>query len=208
MGKVVDLPSGSLGEDEESKKGKRKRRSMNESASAISSFSSSSSSILGSEKPIARMKASLAKKTIHSVESPSSGVLQIPAPSLSKPEVASKPKTQATTKHETKLSNDVEQLVVDDIWKNLDNGKIDIGYAVVGYGSNGRPILDHDIFITLLINYGYQIDHILAFIDDFNDMSQEDNEFPLIIMNSHTREIYESIEPLEDSIYNKFGKNP
>ena len=181
---------------------------MSESASTTSSSSSSSSSFLGPEKPIARMKASLAKKTIHSVETPSSGVIQIPVPSLSKPEVVSKPKTQATTEHETKLSNNAEQLVVDDIWKNLDNGKIDIGYAVVGYGSNGRPILDHDIFITLLINYGYQIDHILAFIDDFNDMSQEDNEFPLIMMNSHTQEIYENIEPLEDSIYNKFGKNP
>ena len=31
---------------------------------------------------------------------------------------------------------------VDIIWKNLNNGKIDITYACVGYSMDGRPILN------------------------------------------------------------------
>ena len=171
-------PTGSSSDAKNDGKGKaRKGRRRKEDSSSFSSEVISLSKIDDSQKPIATMKVSLARKAILNSEISSSE--QLAKKSSMNPNNGNPPTTT------TQTSVVESKNVVDDIWSRLDNGVIDIKYATVGYGPNGRLILDHDILVTLLINYGYKIDDVLAFIDDFNSMSENDNYFPLVMMNSH-----------------------
>ena len=182
-------PTGSSSDAKNDGKGKARkgRRRKEEESSSFSSEVISLSKMEDSQKPIATMKVSLARKAILNSETSSSE--QLAKKSSMTPNNGNPPSMTQTSVVESKN-------VVDDIWSRLDNGAIDIKYATVGYGPNGRLILDHDILVTLLINYGYKIDDVLAFIDDFNGMSENDNDFPLVMMNSHVYDIYENINPI------------
>lgn len=202
MGNSAETAGDSM-QDSSGHKKKRKRESKK-----LDSKLDSSESFLGllsSERPVAVGKVSIAKKSLHSIEIPAEKLSAISS-SSSKPSASTalskkKSKTPSSGSEEEKME------VVEDIWANIDKGMVDVGYAIIGYTCTGRPILEHDVLVTLLISYGYKIDHVLAFIDDFNAMSQEDDSFPIIMMNANVHNIYESVEPLSDSIYKKFGEN-
>ena len=108
-----------------------------------------------------------------------------------------KSKDEKKTFENKKIRSKEEVEAIDHIWEHLSDGDIDLKYATVGYGFNGRPILDHDIFVNLLINYGFTIGPILDFIDDFNEVSMEDEDFPLVMVNSHMSTIYQEVENLD-----------
>jgi hypothetical protein len=150
------------------------------------------------DKPVARMKVSIAKKSI--IETESDSLLK----NKEEPDFISNDSSGDSSKTSTskalKKKKRSKELVnaVDSIWEYLNAGNIDLGYAIVGYAFSGRAILDHDIFVNLLINYGFKIDVVLAFIDDFNEVSLEDDDFPIVMISSHMQKIYEEINNLEE----------
>ena len=85
---------------------------------------------------------------------------------------------------------------VDLIWKNLGLGKIDISYACVGYTLDGRPVLSQDYFIDLLINYGFNIQAIMLFIDDFAKNAEKDDTSPIVMYSVNTARIMTEIKPI------------
>lgn len=187
MGKLEETSSS----DSSRKKRKRDKTQKIDSSEILGSFSHQN-------EPIAKMRISLEKKRITSVE-----VSARSSSSLN----SAKDARSKTSRIVLKRKNDKDTIeVVEDIWKRISSQDINLYYAVVGYGPNGRPVIDHDILVNLLINYGYHIDHILPFIDDFNAVSEEDDSFPMIMLNSYTYEIYENVKSLKSSIYERLGK--
>lgn len=163
-------------------------------------------------KPVAKMKVSVSGKSITKLEVPR--VIALSGPSSfsaaassisdndgeeSSSSKKSKSKDEKKTSENKKMRSKEEVEAIDHIWEHLSNGDIDLRYATVGYGFNGRPILDHDIFVNLLINYGFTIGPILEFIDDFNEVSMEDDDFPMVMVNSHMSTIYNEVENLDKS---------
>ena len=88
---------------------------------------------------------------------------------------------------------------VDAIWKCLGLNKIDILYACVGYTTDGRPVLDHSLLIDLLVQYGFLIQHVLDFIDDFIKQSSSDSSSPIIMYSSSAARIMSEVEPIISS---------
>ena len=162
-------------------------------------------------KPVAKMKVSVSGKSITKLEVPRvialSGLSPFSAAASSisdndGEESSSSKKTKSKdekkkTSENKKIRSKEEVEAIDHIWEHLSDGDIDLKYATVGYGFNGRPILDHDIFVNLLINNGITIGPILDFIDDFNEVSMEDEDFPLVMVNSHMSTIYGEVENLD-----------
>ena len=163
-------------------------------------------------KPVAKMKVSVSGKSITKLEVPRvialSGLSPFSAAassisdndgeeSSSSKKTKSKDEKKKKTSENKKIRSKEEVEAIDRIWEHLSDGDIDLKYATVGYGFNGRPILDHDIFVNLLINYGFTIGPILDFIDDFNEVSMEDEDFPLVMVNSHMSTIYQEVENLD-----------
>lgn len=157
--------------------------------------------------PLARMKVSISSKSISKLEVPKSIADADPSTfSLDNlRRVDSSSKSRSSRKDEkmrkrssssSKRRSKKEIQAIDAIWKHLGDGSIDLTYAIVGYGFNGRPILDHDVFVNLLVNYGFAIRLVLEFIDDFNEVSLEDDEFPIVMVNSHMEQIYKEVRPL------------
>lgn len=91
---------------------------------------------------------------------------------------------------------DVDKKAVDAIWKHLGLGHIDISYACVGYSMDGRPILNHSEFVDLLVTYGFNIQDVLPFIEDFASHSVNDNKSPIVMYTANTSAIMTSIEPI------------
>lgn len=161
--------------------------------------------------PLAKMKVSISSKSISKLEVPKPIADADPSTfsldNLENVDISSKSRSsrkdeKMKKKHSSSSSkrrSKEEMQAIDAIWKHLDNGSIDLKYAIVGYGFNGRPILDHDIFVNLLINYGFTIGPILDFIDDFNEVSIEDEDFPMVMVNSHMTTIYNEVEHLDKS---------
>ena len=162
-------------------------------------------------KPVAKMKVSVSGKSITKLEVPRvialSGLSPFSAAASSisdndgeessfSKKTKSKDEKKKTSENK-KIRSKEEVEAIDRIWEHLSDGDIDLKYATVGYGFNGRPILDHDIFVNLLINYGFTIGPILDFIDDFNEVSMEDEDFPLVMVNSHMSTIYQEVENLD-----------
>ena len=92
---------------------------------------------------------------------------------------------------------DVDRKAIDDIWKHLGLGHIDISYACIGYSLDGRPILNHDDFVNLLVNYGFDINDIVPFIEDFASHSLKDNKSPIVMFTANASAIMTSIEPIK-----------
>ena len=167
--------------------------------------------------PLAKMKVSIIGKNITKLEVPKSIADADPSTfspknALDKNMVDSNESSYASKERKTKKSNSFKKnkkrskediQAIDSIWKHLGDGSIDLSYATVGYGFNGRPILDHDIFVNLLINYGFTIGTVLEFIDDFNEVSLEDDDFPMVMINSHMQRIYQEINPFDEETETK-----
>ena len=97
-----------------------------------------------------------------------------------------------------KKIEDSQSSTIVDIWKNIGTGRIDLNYAVVGRSLDGQMIIDYDIFINLLMTYGYMIDDIMQFIDDFADKSTDVKNSPIIMINSHTARIMADVPNIVD----------
>ena len=82
------------------------------------------------------------------------------------------------------------------MWKYMSMGKIDISYACVGYSYDGRPILDYNAFIDLLINYGFKIEDVLVFIDDFASCTENDDKAPIIMTSVNMSRIMTEIKKI------------
>lgn len=167
--------------------------------------------ILAEPKPVAKMRVSVSGKNITKLEVPRSCPLPSSAyvPSISSEREEGESSSTSSKKKKSKFSSSKtskkkmrsreEAEAIDHIWECLSNGDIDLKYATVGYGFNSRSILDHDIFVNLLINYGFTIGIILDFIDDFNEVSLENDDFPMVMVNSHMTTIYNEVGNLDKS---------
>lgn len=82
------------------------------------------------------------------------------------------------------------------MWKCMSLGKIDISYACVGYSLSGQPVLDYSIFVDLLVNYGFAIQDVMSFINEFAECAKEDNTAPIIMTNSNVSRIMTEIKPI------------
>ena len=85
---------------------------------------------------------------------------------------------------------------IDDIWKHMGLGHTDISYACVGYSMDGRPILNYDEFINLLVNYGFNVDVVIKFIDDFVKNGVKDSKSPIVMFTTNTSAIMTDIQPI------------
>lgn len=94
------------------------------------------------------------------------------------------------------ISKNVDKKAIDEIWKHMGLGHIDISYACVGYSMDGRPILNHDEFVNLLINYGFKVQDVVSFIDDFAAHSTQDYKSPIVMFSANTSAIMTNIEPI------------
>ena len=90
----------------------------------------------------------------------------------------------------------IDQKAIDAIWKHMGLGHIDISYACVGYSMDGRPILNYDEFTNLLVTYGFNIQDVMMFIDDFANHSTQDNTSPIVMFTTNTSAIMTNIEPI------------
>ena len=103
-------------------------------------------------------------------------------------------KTEKELKNEDTVPA-ADKKAVDDIWKHLGLGHIDLSYACVGYSMDGRPILNHDELVSLLVNYGFSIQDVLAFIEDFATNATEDMS-PIVMYTANTSAIMTEIKPI------------
>ena len=65
------------------------------------------------------------------------------------------------------LTPQAVKAVLADIWKNIDDGKIDLSYAVVGVTANGRQVYGYEELIRLLQCYGYPSLYAIVFVNNF-----------------------------------------
>jgi len=75
------------------------------------------------------------------------------------------------------------------IWKMLNEAKIDIGYACIGYALDGRPVLNYRNFMDLLVVSGFTPGDATAFIDDFAKHSKKVKTAPIIMTDTNTGKI-------------------
>lgn len=141
------------------------------------------------------MKVSLSEKRMIELRVPRAAVLSASSSAPSRKLASKKMQT-------VQLSAEAES-----IWQHLGAGDIDLHYATVGHSFSGRAIIDHDIFVSLLINYGFAIGAILEFIDDFNRVSAEDDTLPLVIVSAYATAIYQDIRSLAAKVQDDGGKS-
>lgn len=155
---------------------------------------------------LARMKASISENSLHDIEvepSLKAGMLALDAMKEERTDRNSS-KSDDAKHHATSNEEEKEEIrspevdeYVDDIWQQLSNSKIDLQYACVGYTfGTHRAILDNDLLVTLLITYGYPINAVVAFIDDFLEASKEAEDAPILMTNSHVDRIYSDVKTL------------
>ena len=126
---------------------------------------------------LAKLRVSVKDRSIENIELPNS--------------------TKAPQMQERKPLEDRKKLPeVDEIWRNLGLGKIDISYACCGYTLDGRPILNQDDFINLLINYGFTMQAIMPFIEDFAEQSMQLDTAPIVMYSVNTAKILSDIGPI------------
>ena len=101
-------------------------------------------------------------------------------------------------KKDRKSTQNAEKKAIDDIWRHMGLGHIDISYACVGYSMDGRPILNHDDFANLLASYGFDISAVVQFIDDFAASSTTDSKSPIVMFTTNTSAIMTDIKPLDN----------
>lgn len=165
-------------------KSRKKRRQ-------IASSTSTDIPGIAETKPIAKMKASISKSILSDIEIEPH--LKAGMDALD----GTKTSLKTPLKPSSPAEEDDHDPLVDDIWEQLGEENIDLSYASVGYVmTSGRMILDNDLLVSLLINYGYQISEILKFIDEFNEMGKEDDKIPLVAVSSHMDRIYSEVEKL------------
>lgn len=110
-----------------------------------------------------------------------------------------KTRKDTDSSHDSSSHGNSSNNTVEYIWKLLGLNKIDISYACIGYAYDGSPILDHDDLVELLVAYGFSIDIVMAFVDDFAEHSSKNESTPIVMFRKNTADIRSSIEPVIDS---------
>lgn len=118
-----------------------------------------------------------------------------------RPEEDAKPKVEVKTapapeaSKAKKVDPDTRK-VMDDIWKRIDREEISFWCAVVGYDQvSGRAILDEDIIVITLINYGYHIQYIVPFIDEYQEVLSKEGG-PIIMMDIKRDQVYSNVDKI------------
>ena len=111
------------------------------------------------------------------------------------------------------LSADFVNQQVEDIWDNIDNGKIKLSYAVIGVTFNGRQVYSYDVLIDLLTSYGYQIQSVVEFLKSFQTaIDQEELEksdkvqCPVIMYSVQHWNIFNEVKPLKHLLKRRNAK--
>lgn len=108
----------------------------------------------------------------------------------------------AAGKKKPAKSKKLETSSVDSIWKNIGNGKIDISYACIGYSLDGRPVLNHNNLLDMLVKYGYKYEDAVGFINDYTSMDQP-APAPIIMADANTTKIAIDIVPIAKPLADK-----
>ena len=85
---------------------------------------------------------------------------------------------------------------VEEVWRKLQDGSIDMSYACVGYSYDGRPVLEYNLVVDLLVQYGFKGDDVYKFIDEFAELSTKDGSSPIVMTNANTARMMVEVEPL------------
>lgn len=100
-------------------------------------------------------------------------------------------------KSHASLARNADQKALDNIWRHMSLGHIDISYACAGYAMDGRPILNYDDFANLLVSYGFDLKDVVVFIDDFAKHEEDDHKSPIVMFTANASAIMTSIKPLD-----------
>lgn len=133
-----------------------------------------------------------------SLEPPSDDVLatlRVDLKSHSVQLLSSKRKPPSTRKRASKKRTNA---AVDSIWSNIESGKVNLSYAYVGYTYDGRPVVEHELALDLLMQYGYTLDDAVAFMQEFGEVSTKGGSAPVVMLNINTSRMMSEVEPLSD----------
>ena len=102
------------------------------------------------------------------------------------------------------LTPQAVKAVLADIWKNIDDGKIDLSYAVVGVTANGRQVYGYEELIRLLQCYGYPSLYAIVFVNNFQYAIDEDEKYkndktqnPIIMHTLQSWNIFNEVKKLK-----------
>lgn len=82
------------------------------------------------------------------------------------------------------------------IWQMLNDGKIDIGYACIGYSLDGRPVLNYRNLVDLLVASGFTPADAISFIDDFALNSKKAKTSLIIMTDVNTGKILTEVKKI------------
>ena len=84
---------------------------------------------------------------------------------------------------------------VEKIWKMMATGEIDISYACIGYALDGRPVLNHNNFLDMLVSLGFTIDDALSFTYDFAEATKSNDSAPILMTDINSARIATELNP-------------
>lgn len=100
-------------------------------------------------------------------------------------------KTSKMKIHNKTKSKKIVQDTVEGIWLAIQDEKIDITCAIIGYlYSSGIPIFSSDDMMTLLQMHGYSNDVIMDFLMDFSQVHEKNPVTPILMMSKNKMQIY------------------
>lgn len=103
------------------------------------------------------------------------------------------------------LSDDEKRnLVVDEIFRFVDDEKINLDYAMIGTCGK-RCVLDRGLLIETLLLYGYPTRYVLDFVNTLSEAGESSNDVPLVFQSNYRQDIYTDIGQLKNSVARKFG---
>lgn len=88
---------------------------------------------------------------------------------------------------------------IDEIWKALEAGRVDISYACAGYTLDGRVVIDQADFMSLLAAYGFNVNTIALFVDDFVKQTKDVKTAPILMCGINSAKILTEVVPLKKS---------
>ena len=108
-----------------------------------------------------------------------------------------KEKKVSTTNHvqSKNKSNKLDKVL--QIWNDINDGKVNLTYAIAGYTYGDRlPIFNSQDLTMLLIQYGYDLQAIKEFIQDFVDVHDKNPNTPIVMVSANLANIYLSVKPI------------
>ena len=111
-----------------------------------------------------------------------------------------KEKKVSTTNHVHSKSSKNKSNKLDNvlqIWNDINDGKVNLAYAIAGYTYGDRlPIFNSQDLTMLLIQYGYDLQTIKEFIQDFVDVHDKNPNTPIVMVSANLANIYTTVKPI------------